>query len=261
MNQDIIKKNLKMLWLTDNEIKVYLSLTWIWESSVINISKKSWLPRTTVKSILDRLIEEWYVSINKYNNKNNYWIESPEILKKKFEAKVELSDNLNHLLKEFYHSNKDIPFAQIYDTKQSISSFIEKTLFSIKKDSIIKVIESPKEKNYNVFFTQEYFEKLVSFKKKNNIITKALIQNMSFITISRDVLNKQDIIIKEMSERINFEASLWIIEDKLILFSWKIPFIIEINNRIISRSIWSVFDFIWEISEEKYSSTQTSKHQ
>lgn len=251
MKQDIIKKNLKMLWLADNEVKVYLSLTWIWESSVINISKKSWLARTTVKSILDRLVEEWYVSIQKYNNKNNYWIESPEILKKKFEAKVELSENLNYLLKDFYHSNKDIPFAQVYDTKQSISNFIERTLFSIQKNSIIKVIESPKEKNYNVFFSQEYFENLVSVKKKKSIITKALIQNSSFNIIPKGTLDKQDIIIREMNEKIKFEASMWIIKDKVILFSWKIPFIIEINNKIIASSFDSIFDFIWGISESK----------
>lgn len=252
MKQNILEKNLKLLWLSDNEIKVYLSLTWLWESSVINIWKKSWLPRTTVKSILDRLVEEWYITIQKYNNTNNYWIESPEILRKKLEAKIELTDNLNYLLKDFYHSNKDIPFTQVYDTKQSIANFIEKTVISLNKNSIIKVIESPKEKNYNVFFTNEYLEKLLWIKKKNNILTQTLIQYNSFESISKSSLQKQNIIIKELNEKINFEASIWIIEEKTILFSWKIPFIVEINNKVISSSLKSIFDFLWSISELKY---------
>jgi hypothetical protein len=55
-----------------------------------------------------------------------------------------------------------------------------------------------------------------------------------------------------MDENINFEASIWIIEDKIILFSWKIPFIVEINNRIIASSFRSIFDFLWSISNVKY---------
>lgn len=252
MKQNILEKNLKLLWLSDNEVNVYLCLTGLGESSVINIAKKSGLPRTTVKSILDRLVEEWYVTIQKYNNTNNYWIESPEILRKKLESKIELTDNLNYLLKDFYHSSKDIPFSQVYDTKQSISNFIEKTVLSLSKNSVIKVIESPREKNYNVFFTQEYLENMLAIKKKNNIITHSLISHNSFESININSLKKQNIVVKEMNEKIDFEASIWIIEEKIILFSGKIPFIVEINNKIIAKSFESIFDFLWSISLIKY---------
>jgi hypothetical protein len=123
------------------------------------------------------------------------------------------------LLKDLYHSNNDIPFSQVYDTKQSIANFIEKTVLTLKKNCTIKVIESPKEKNYDVFFTSEYFDRLVSIKNKNNILTQTLIQHNSFDIIKKSSLQKQKIVIREMDENINFEASIWIIEDKIILFS------------------------------------------
>lgn len=252
MNLNILEKNLKLLWLSDNEIKVYLCLTWLWESNLINISKKCALPRTTVKNILDRLIEAWYVTLQKYNNTSNYWIESAEILKKRFETKIDIADNLNYLLKDFYRSNGDIPSSQIYDTKKSIINFIEKSVLSLKDHSTIKVIESPKEWNYRIFFTNEYFENFLKIKKKKNILTQTLIQHDSFDVINKENLSKQYISIKEMNKKIDFKASIWIIDDKIILFTWKVPFIVEISNKIITNSFKSIFDFLWEISDLKY---------
>jgi len=252
MNKSSIIRNLKHLWLTDNEIKVYISLTELWESSLLNISKKAWLPRTTVKSIIDRLIDNWYISVHKYNNINNYWIESLDTLKENFKTKINLVDDLSHHLDDLYRSSSDLPFSQVYDTTDSIRTFIEKTIASMDDNSDIFTIDSPEHKNYNMFFSKEYFENLLLIKKKKKIITNTLIPYSSFKYISENALDKQDIIIKEMDKKINFESSLWIIDDRLILFSSQITFIVEVKNYIIVNSIKSLLKFVWEISDEVY---------
>jgi hypothetical protein len=67
--------------------------------------------------------------------------------------------------------------------------------------------------------------------------------------IDPEKLRRQNIIIKEMPEGIKFEASIWFIEDTLVIFSGKPPFIVAIKHGPIAESLKSIYDFLWEISK------------
>lgn len=256
MEAKVIIKNLKYLGLSDNEARVYVSLTELGESSILNITKKSLIPRTTVKSILDRLVEKWYITVHKYNNVNYYWIESPKTLQSSFENKIELTKNLSYLLEDLYRNTENIPYSKVYDTKTSIQKFIEKTVTTIKKWSTIMTIDSPKCKNYNRYFSQEYYENLLSVKKKRDIFTQTLIPHSEYSHVSHELLQKQIIEIREMPSDINFWISLWIIGETMVLFSSSTTFIVEVKNAIITESFRSLLGYIWENSEQKYQPTR-----
>jgi len=249
MSKKIIENNLKHLGLSDREVQVYVALTELWESSILHIAKKSELTRTTVKSILDRLADRWYISIHKYSGINHYWIESPETLKAEFENKIELTNNLSHLLNDLYKNNSNMPYSQVYDTKDSIRKFIEKTISNAKKWAHIFTVDSPKCKNYNKYFTKEYFENLLLLKKKKNIFTRTMIPSGQSQYIDEDSIKKQYIEVREMPKSIEFDISIWIIEDTLVLFSSSTSFIVELKNPIISASFQSLVMYIWENSD------------
>jgi len=65
-------------------------------------------------------------------------------------------------------------------------------------------IDSPKCKNYNRYFSQEYYENLLSVKKKRDIFTQTLIPHSEYSHVSHELLQKQIIEIREMPSDIKF---------------------------------------------------------
>ncbi|MFA5993444.1 MAG: helix-turn-helix domain-containing protein [Parcubacteria group bacterium] len=250
-NLKAITKQLKELGFNHNEAKVYVALTQLGEDNATNIAKKADLPRTTVISILKKLEKEKYISIQRYRGKSVFWIESPQMLKQAFLSRVKMADELNDLLSDLYRSEADFPYAKIYDSKTNIKTFIEKTILDLEKKSTIFTIESANSGNYHKILSEDFFYAMLRLKKEKGIVTKSLVVADSIKNIHPKKMEQQSIILREMPEEIEFKASFWIIGDMLVLFSGKYPFIVAVNHRIITYSMKSIFDYLWNISGKK----------
>jgi sugar-specific transcriptional regulator TrmB len=246
-----IKTALKNLGYKPNEINVYVGLTQLGESPASKIAKKIDLPRTTVISILDKLEADNLLSTHKYKGTTSYWVESPKILHQKFANKMKIAEELDTLLTDLYHSEADFPYAKIYDSKSGIRNFIEKTLIELPKKTIIQTIDAAGSGNYEKIFSNDVGKTLIELKNKKQITTHTLIPHGQLEAINKEKIEKQNIVLKEMPDNINFQASMWIINDMLVLFSGKYPFIVAIKHKIITHSMKSVYDFLWELSQKK----------
>lgn len=249
MKTNKIKKHLRELNFSDNEIKVYIALTKLGEAHASIIAKKTDLPRTTVISILQKLNKTNYISIQRYRGRNTYWIESPNLIKQTFEQKVAIADELNTLLTDLYRSESDFPFAQIYDTKSAITSFVEELILKTKPGTVIYTIDNPNSGNYRKILSEKNFYHMLNMKVKNNITTKTLIPHNTLKTIDPQKITDRNIQIKEMPQDIEFEASFWIIDNTLVLFSGKYPFIVALHHKIITHSFQSIFNYLWSVSK------------
>lgn len=246
-----IKTTLAELGFKPNEIKVYLALTKLGESPASRVAKKADLPRTTVISILEKLAADGMLSTHKYKGAFYYWIESPKTLQQIFENKIKIAAGLGDLLSSLYHTEANFPHAEIFDSKKSVRNFIERTLIDLPKKSIILTIDAAGEGNYEKIFSGDIGRTLIDLKNKKQLTTKTLIPADRFQTINPDKLSQQSIIIRELPAGLNFQASLWIIGDKLVLFSGTPPFIVSISNKIITTSVKSIFDYLWNVSSLK----------
>ena len=244
-----IDKILKELGFTHNEVKVYIALTQLGESVASKIAKKAGLPRTTAISILDKLHESNYLSNHKYKGVTYYWIESPKTIQTVFENRIKMAEELNDLLGDMYRSEADFPSAKIYDTKQAIKNFIEKTVVNLDKKSTLYTIDSPSVGNYERIYSLDFRMTLYGIKNKKEVITRSLVPQGSYAGIDPKKIKAQNIVIREMPKEINFKAAIWILKDSLILFSGKYPFIVSIKHKLISDSIKSVYDYLWVISK------------
>jgi sugar-specific transcriptional regulator TrmB len=249
MEKDL-KKKLKELDFSDNEISVYLALTKLGESPASKIAKKADLPRTTVISILENLEKNNYLSIQKYKGLTYYWIESPKAIKAQLLNKVKLAEELDGMLTELYRAEADFPGAQIYDTVSGIKKFVENLLNSLDKKTVIYTIDSPGNNNYLKIFSENFSDIMIDLKNKKSIATRSLIPSGAFQGINKRKLASQNIILREMPEAINFNSSLWIINDLLVLFSGRYPFVVATKHKIITESLKSVYDFIWAQSRQ-----------
>ena len=86
-------------------------------------------------------------------------------------------------------------------------------------------------------------------KNKNKIFTKTLVPYNTKKTIDPHKIIDRNIELRESPPTIDFKSSLWIIDDTLVLFSGKYPFIVAVNHKIITLSIKSFFDYFWEIAK------------
>jgi sugar-specific transcriptional regulator TrmB len=246
-----IKSTLTELGFKSNEVKVYLALTKLGESPASRVAKKADLPRTTVISILEKLASDGMLSTHKYKGAFYYWIESPKTLQQLFENKIKIAVGLGDLLSNLYHTEANFPHADIYDSKKSVRNFIERTLIDIPKKSIILTIDSAGSGNYEKIFSNDVGKTLIDLKNKKQLTTKTLVPNGQLKKINQEKITNQNIIIRELPAGLDFQASLWIIEDRLVLFSGTPPFIVSISNKIITESLKNVFNYLWNISTQK----------
>lgn len=247
-----IKDDLKKLGFSRNEINIYVALTALGESPATVVAKKADLPRTTTISILNKLAEENYLSTHRYHGTNYYWVETPKTIQGILAGKLAIAENLGNLLANLYRSESKFPFGQVYDTKKGVSNFIEKLLLNLKPKIIIKTIDTPHVGNYDKIFGANFWKLFIDLKQKKGIATHTLIPAGAFNDINPEKLKNQNILIREMPKEIkNFSASIWLLNDHLILFSGKPPFLIDVYHPAICPSIEGIYDYLWNISLSK----------
>ena len=243
-----IKNNLKELGFNNNEIKVYTALTQLGEATAAQIAKKSDIPRTTAISILDKLANNKLLTTHVYRGKTYYWIESPQTLKESFVHKTVVAEQLSDLLNDLYRSEAHFPYSKTFDTKTGIKNFIEKNIANLKKKSTIYTIDSPGSGNYAKIYSENFSKIMLAAKKNKQIFTKSLVPAGSLKSVAEYKIKNQNIEIRELPSDIKFEASLWIIENKIFHFSGNPPFIVMIKQDLIYSGIKSFYDYFWNIS-------------
>jgi hypothetical protein len=92
---------------------------------------------------------------------------------------------------------------------------------------------------------------MLGLKRKKEITTKTLIPFGTMKIIDPEKLAAQKIEIREMPDKINFTASVWFVDDLLVLFSGRPPFVVSAHHHGINSSLRSVYDFLWSISAKK----------
>ncbi len=136
-------KTLKKLGLSDIEISVYLTSIKNSSSSVTTLSRLTGVKRTSLYSVLDRLIELGIISERKVNKEKLYSGENPKSLvdlaKKRQEEWKNTTTQLEQLLPDLEkiaskHANKtDFPNVKIYQGSNMAFSILKDFFETIKK--------------------------------------------------------------------------------------------------------------------------------
>jgi hypothetical protein len=239
---------LKELGLKPNDIKVYLALTELGESPASVIAKKADMPRTTVLSILEKLAEDHYVTMHHYRGTTYFWVESPFVFRDTLLHKVDVATDLGALLRDAYRSEPRFPHAEVYDTRTSIRSAIEKTLADFPTKHILYTIDSPHEGNYAKIYSAPVEGTILKYKKKRNITTHTLVPHGTPAVIEKHKVHMQDIVIKEMPKVISFSGSVWLLPKSIAFFSGTPPLLVTIEHKAIVSGIKGIFDFLWATS-------------
>ncbi|MDD9953501.1 MAG: hypothetical protein OXR66_04130 [Candidatus Woesearchaeota archaeon] len=146
MNTQILSE----IGLTKTEIKIYLTLLRIGESTTTNIVRESGIHASKVYEFLDRLQKKGLATYVIQANKKHFSAANPEFLqeflKEKQRAIEHQKDEIQALIPELQSLHKQggtIPF-KVYTGLRGIKSFYDNHLTKLKKENTSHVLGAPR---------------------------------------------------------------------------------------------------------------------
>ncbi|MCB9359176.1 hypothetical protein H6503_04555 [Candidatus Woesearchaeota archaeon] len=250
MNEQIFEK----LGLTKGEIKVYLALTRLGESTIGPIVHESKVTKSKIYDILDKLIEKGLVGyINKTGTKH-FTPNDPhmilEYISKKEEELLKTKDQVNEILPQLLlqrglASKKRV--AEIYEGLQGIKAIREELMTGFKANDVLFVLGAPKIANekWEAWFL-EFHKKRIASKVNMKIIYNSDAQEFGKIR-------------KEMRyTEVRYLPNKLVSPNWIDVFNDSVLFVMVLENPIafvvrdesLARSFRSYFGIMWNISKE-----------
>ncbi len=235
-----INKTLKLIGLPDNEIKVYVSLLKIGESTAHAIAKNSGLPRTTIYHIIDSLSNKGLISSIVKKNVKRFKAASPKRLE-------EITKNINErvigimpALIKLSSQKFEKPNILIFEGKKGVRSALQSVLDQKKEIYHYGDVEALYENIPYIFpnFIMERIKKKIPIK----IIGKKKHYHKKLIKSSK----KEYRSFTFLPDKFCFESSIFIFDDKVAIFVLKEEpyYALIIKNKSFYQTQKTVFDFL-----------------
>lgn len=242
-----LKPLLHQLGLSAKEADIYLASLRLGEASAQDIAHAARIERTTAASILERLAESGFVSVQRRGRKRAYLIEDPHVLVEKQRARLEVAEALSGRLHAEYHSADRRPSVEVFETKEAIVNLMVKSLEETPKGGEILTFDAPGARHYQAVLSDELFHAHSRQKVRKGIRTMTLIPSGQQGDIRPEALT-HGIQVRVLPAGLRFEVSLWIVGRSIVLFSGTHLFAVRIAHRHMAESVESLFRFLWSLS-------------
>ena len=241
---------LEELGLSGNEVKIYLFLLKIGETTTGLIISETGIANSRVYESLNSLIDKGLVIYNVQRDGKHFSAVSPN----KF---LELEEERKNKIKEIIPNLEEIQNQKTSDTKTAVYES-----YSGFKTAFQKIIEDcPKgETIYILGFSeqQEKTESLRLFLSNMNLKSSAKKQKLKIIMnrISKETLGKDRekerlTEVKYMPKGYISPAAIDIFQDYVYIFLWEEkPFVFMIKNEKIAEGFKQYFNFLWKIAKK-----------
>ncbi len=249
----MFEKYLQELGLSDKEASVYISLLQVDNDSVLDLSKKTKINRTTIYPVLESLAKKGLISEAQVDKKIRYHAEPPERLETYVERqKTMLQEHSNRLkdvipqLKSIQRETGEKPMVKYFEGRQGAISSLEEFYNSIGKGGTAYLIY-PKDAIKNIFNEKE-IEKYRSIRLKREIKTKVI-----------STSSKNDIISDSTGNRIQIDGEKYPITSDIAIYEDKVRVTIlgkslaafSIKSQDLADTLRSLFDLVFDLSKNK----------
>ncbi|MFA6006496.1 MAG: helix-turn-helix domain-containing protein [Candidatus Paceibacterota bacterium] len=239
---------LKNLGLGEQEAQAYLALLKLGASQASAVAKEIGLRRTTIYPILQGLAEKGVVNVYFKNGKRNYAAQRPEWLARAFSRKLNLFETLIPTLPTQEKIKTEKLGIRYLEGKKEITAFYESLLDEYetksKKDRWYRIISSMTWESID----PDFFLKFRYERSARGISTKLLLTADSR---SGDPADPQ--LLREsryLPEGYQFQDSLDIHDDKVLVLSHTNPVAIIIAIPEIVTAFKVIFDILWGLTPE-----------
>ncbi len=241
---------LREIGLTDNEIKVYISLLKTGPRSATKISKEAGIHRSKTYDSLERLIFKGLVHHTTKDFKKIFSANPPKEILNLIEEKEsklrEEKDNASSIIKDLEslgENKREESSNNVYEGIKGIKVFHNKMLNTLSKGDFIEVLGIPTIANE---LLEGYFQEFHKLRIKRGISIKLL-----YLYEARDFLKQRmDLKLTEaryLEQSIETPSVIWIAKDTVGIFTFEPSTICyEIMNKEVSKGFKSYFDYLWK---------------
>ncbi|MFA6160305.1 MAG: helix-turn-helix domain-containing protein [Parcubacteria group bacterium] len=240
-----IQKELEKQGLDPKKAKVYLAVLELGRATIIELSRKTKLKRTTVYDIVLILIGMGYVTEARKGKRRLFIAEDPEVLLNTNEQKLLEFKNLIPFLTEIRSKVVPKPTIKFYDGTLGVRTIMEELLNVKNKEqlfwsSISDLVD---------FFGNRYMESWVKRRIKRGILSKVLLTKKR--NVADIYMQSNDKFLREirwLPKTYLFKGVVCIFDNKVCYISSReesFGFVIESNEfsqvmRLIFESSWAV---------------------
>ena len=244
----MINQALKSIGLTEGEIKVYLALLELGNSTTWNITKKSKISGSKVYEVLDRLANKGLVAHTVKNNVKYFEATPPERIIDYLEEKQKLIESEKNeiqkiipelILKQANSSKSEV---KVYTGFEGAKTVYEDAIQNLKKgDEILGwgLTEQPES-------WEKYFNEKEKIRDKKGVIHKTIINEKykSLINVRKKLSNTQ---IRFFPKEMEMPTAVEIWKNKVAIFiiTKENPLTILIESEAASESFKKYFHLMW----------------
>jgi len=249
-NNTKLLSGLKAFGLDKKEATIYLAGLHIGSATVIELSHHAKLPRTTVYSILEKLVQENLFQVGKRKKRTVYTAESPQNLEKMFQKKQLTFHEITHDLVEIHNINFKKANAVILEGTEGFKKMWQEVFNSGVKE--YRIISSGK--GMLEYVREPYLVRnIISERVKLGIKSRQLIAECRD---SKPIVERDKKELRE-SRLLPYGSE---IPAAVIIFGNKIAFITTRHENVIisvmsgdaAITYATVFDLLWSVSKNPY---------
>ncbi|MCA9495594.1 MAG: hypothetical protein KC589_01515 [Nanoarchaeota archaeon] len=231
---------LKEIGLHESEIKVYLSLLKLKETTVTKITQDNGLHRTHIYDILEKLLAKGMVGYVIKNNVKYFSAANPSRLFNFFKEKEERLTNTIIELEKYQQNNENNPVnVELYKGIEGFKTIINDLI---------------KDGNDYYLFGKLEFEEIVPFYviKAIKEIEERGIKETAIIEEGSDLIKIKNGKYRWLSKKYLLPNTTVIYGNKVGQFIWEKPYYaILIKSKDVANSYKTQFDLLWEKAQEK----------
>lgn len=234
-----IENALKALGIEPQEVKVYLALLELHESTATKIAERTGLGRVHMYQITNRLIEKGLASYIIKNNVKYFSASDPMNLLKDLQSKQEQLKNIMPVLIAKKNQHIEDTKAEIYRGREGINTIL-KTILRDKKP---------------YYFMGGLEESCTLFKLESTIFVKraedAEIKGKILARKKENFFIGKNEQYRYIPENVVMTTTTWVWGNKTGIFVWKKPYYcILIDSDEIARSNKAAFDYLFNAAEK-----------
>lgn len=236
-----LTQSLLEIGLQEREIKIYLALLGLGESTVLPLAKQSGIKRTYCYDILPLLQEKGLVTFIERNGRRHYSAEDPAKIEQLLKGRLERFMGILPELRSVYGQSPNKPRVRYYEG----NDVAKEILGELARSKSFDAISSPD--HLNKFIGKTLLDELSAQMVKRGIVSRELYTRGSLPVAWPKIYKKPIQEVRYLPEGVTMQNDILIYGKKLVLISYEQQvhgLVIEGSAIVDAHKV--IFDLLWK---------------
>jgi len=245
---------LRELGLTKTEIKLYLALLKLGQSTTTPIIREAGIHAAKVYEYLDKLVEKGLVSYSLQSNRKHFTAASPKVLlslirdeRRELAARKDRVERLLPELDRLRQTGKDAIFSETYEGLKGVKTIYEKILSTLKRGGTQYIIGAPRIGNERIEgYLLEWHERRIKKGIQCKYIYDSNVRDYGEV---RERMAKTD--VRYLPRKVISPVWIEVFGDNVVIGHIKgfNAMLLLIQDGVIAKSYLDYFKLLWRISK------------